>query len=114
MKGFILGLLVAALLIGFSEAGDITKRSYSRHFEWESTDCFRPYAPIIFELDQSNRWQAENYINDVDTYITCVNNEAQTDYAEAQKKLAAAIEEGRDNTISIVRSEVDLFVSGLN
>lgn len=94
-------------------AGDVTKRSYSRYFEWESTDCYKPDAPYIFELDEFNRWEAENYIDEVENYINCVNDEASTDYDAALRKLADGIEEGRDDAISEVKRELDTFISSL-
>jgi|GEM_PF-2703983 len=95
------------------DAGDISKRSYSRYFEWESSDCYQPSAPYIYELDEYNKWEAENYIDDVETYINCVESEAQDDYSDAIKKLASAIEEGRDETIDEAKSELNNFISSL-
>lgn len=108
--------LIFLLGFGFSItafAGDITKRSYSRYFEWESTDCYKPSAPYIVELDNWGLSEAETYAAEVNSYINCLEQEAQSDYDEARKRLIEAIEEGRDQAIENAQSEFDDFITEL-
>lgn len=112
MKEFMVIVLMGVLAFGAS-AGELTKRTYSRYFEWESSECSKPSAPYIYNLDEYSRWQAENYVDEVERYISCVEAEAQRDYDDARKKMAAAIEEGRDDAIADAESELDSFISNL-
>jgi len=110
--------LILASIVGFAvsgviEAGELSKRTYSTSFDWESSDCYKPIAPYIYELDEYNKWEAENYVDEVERYIGCVENEAQSDYEIFKKKMAAAIEDGRDEAITDVKFELDNFISGL-
>tara|TARA_R110001606_G_scaffold115052_1_gene243004 strand:+ start:802 stop:999 length:198 start_codon:yes stop_codon:yes gene_type:complete len=65
-------------------------------------------------LDQYNRWQAERYVDDIEQYISCVESEAEADFSEGRKKLADAIEAGRDEAISDAQGELEDFIDGLN
>ncbi len=112
MKTAMFGIVVCALGFGAS-AGEISKRTYSRYFEWESTECYKPTAPYIYKLDQYTRWEAENYVDEVEQYISCVEAEAQNDFFDAKRKLADAIEEGRDEAIADVQNDLDSFIRDL-
>lgn len=113
MKNLVILTLALFICGQWSFAGDVSKRSYSRYFEWESTDCSKPTAPFIYELDENNQWEAENYLNEVKSYISCLETEAQNDYDDARKKLIQAIEDGRDEAINEAKLELNIFISGL-
>ena len=113
MRTRTLAILSAVAIATPLNAGDITKRSYSRTFEWESTDCYKPSAPYIYELDEYNKYEAESYVSEVGSYIDCVNNEASSDYRDAQRRLLSGIEDGRDQAVREATDELELFVSGL-
>ena len=85
----------ASLMIGlWAYAGEISKSSYSSYFEWQSSDCYKPNAPMVFELDDFTRMQIESYLDNVKDYKRCVQNEAEADYSDAMEKLADAMDEG--------------------
>lgn len=102
-----LGLIAACLVSSSASAGDLSKRSYSRSFEWESTDCRKPSAPFVYELDSFTRSTVESYLNDVRRYRACVVGEADSDYEAFRKLMAEAIEAGRDEVLSDVDSDVE-------
>jgi len=108
-------LFVGAICFGAvnSYAGDISKRSYSRYFEWESSECYMPSAPYIYELTESNKWEATNFVDEIQSYINCVSNEASEDYRSGVKKLAQGIEESRDEEIQSAEDELESFMSSL-
>lgn len=113
MKMLYVGLGASLMISVEAFAGDLSKRSFSQYFEWNSTDCNLPTEPYIYELDESNKYLALSYIDDIEEYQDCVSREASEDYRENIKQLASAIEEGRDESIEDANEELASFLRRL-
>lgn len=102
-------LLALSILLGAAEvaqAGEVSKRAYSRNYEWESTDCYKPTVPMVFSLDEFTQMQIESYLDDVAEFKQCVEAEAESDFTEASRKIADAMQEGIDRAHSEVNSDL--------
>lgn len=95
-----------------SDAGEISKSSFSGGYSWETTECYKPSAPVIFEIDDNARMLVEMYLDDVESFKDCVQREGQRDYLAETSELSDAIEEGIEEAFSDVNRDLqDLELS---
>lgn len=76
---------------GTVQAGEILRPSPMSDFEWKSTTCPKPVmdmSPI-----RSKQERLTEYSRAITDHIICLQNEAQSDFQDAQAEMQTAIEE---------------------
>lgn len=82
-------LVTIFILVGFqgiAQAGDISTGIFSK---WSPSGCYKPMPPSYFVTDAASYNMAideyNRYIQEMKDYLSCLENEAQQDLAEAQR-----------------------------
>jgi hypothetical protein len=86
-----------------THAGEIASSDGTAGFQWKSTDCRLPIAASP-SPDVSNQDRLMRYAFDIETYIDCIQREAQRDFEIAQRELQAAIERDLKKQTDIMNS----------
>lgn len=74
-----------------ANAGELTRPDAASGFQWKSTECARPIAPIASSAESSQA-RLLRYARDIEIYIACIQREAQHDFENAQIKMQEAVE----------------------
>ena len=107
------GALVFALnALSQANAGSLGYTSVTSYMDWEP-DCSKPYVPSFYisSVEDYNDavYEFNNYVSEVESYLSCVADEAESDTGAA----ARAIQNGAEKARSEVISELDSVRSNL-
>lgn len=108
--GFLFALSAFA---GAAVAGEFSVKAISPSLIWTPSDCPMP-RKRHFHVEDVNSYNAaveeyNNYLHQVRTYRSCINDEAQKDAEAAAAAIAKGLEQANDKA----RRELDSARSGL-
>lgn len=84
-------VLPVLALPALAQAGEITRPDAASDFKWKSTQCRLPILPSA-TAGQSSQDRLMAYSLEIETYIDCIQREAQADFQQAQMDMQSAIE----------------------
>jgi hypothetical protein len=97
-----------------ANAGSIGSKTIKSHMDWEP-DCFKPSAPVFFVTDvTSYNWAVDefnSYVASVEMYLSCLQEEADSDLKILSKALANGLQEKTSQVVEEVndaRTGLDL------
>ncbi len=82
---------IAFVLPLAANAGELIRPDTASGFQWKSTECARPIAPLANSVESSEA-RLMRYARDIEIYIECIQREAQRDFQKAQIKMQEAVE----------------------
>lgn len=94
-------LSTALALPLIAHAGELTRPDETKGFQWKSTECPRPIEQRSTP-SQTNQDRLMNYAREIEIYIDCIQQEAQRDFEDAQRKMQAAIERDLERQTEIM------------
>ena len=113
MRLLFLTVFVVCTPVEQTAAGSIENKQIRRYMDWEP-DCYKPSPPAYYVSDiESYNWavsEFNSYLFEVESYISCIQREAEEDIKILSQVISNGIEENRSEILielDSARSELE-------